>query len=209
MQQYPWSKREEIVFLGLHFCWISRLIACFTLLDQQHVFLTHLLGCKDCWHLCVHYVSKWLGRVLFPIWNNCTCCLECNTDFYLLHFQQISLVIHKFWLYAIDTAVSGNWTHRNSPWGALIQVIAAGGLHVVGTERHESRRIDNQVWTQSQRRLIITTSFCKLPRREFFWHYPVGCCRAANVLEFPKVLWYCKMLYCERTYHSWYLNKVR
>jgi hypothetical protein len=30
-----------------------------------------------------------------------------------------------------------------------MQVIAAGGLHVVGTERHESRRIDNQVsyWT--------------------------------------------------------------
>jgi len=27
----------------------------------------------------------------------------------------------------------------------LIQVITAGGLHVVGTERHESRRIDNQV----------------------------------------------------------------
>lgn len=26
-----------------------------------------------------------------------------------------------------------------------IQVITAGGLHVVGTERHESRRIDNQV----------------------------------------------------------------
>lgn len=25
------------------------------------------------------------------------------------------------------------------------QVVAAGGLHVVGTERHESRRIDNQV----------------------------------------------------------------
>jgi preprotein translocase subunit SecA len=25
------------------------------------------------------------------------------------------------------------------------QVISAGGLHVVGTERHESRRIDNQV----------------------------------------------------------------
>lgn len=68
-------------------------------LDEQHVFLIHLLGCKDCWHLCVHYVLKWLGRVLFPIWNNCTCCLECNTDFYLLHFQQISLVIHKFWLY--------------------------------------------------------------------------------------------------------------
>jgi len=27
----------------------------------------------------------------------------------------------------------------------LLQVVEAGGLHVVGTERHESRRIDNQV----------------------------------------------------------------
>lgn len=26
-----------------------------------------------------------------------------------------------------------------------MQVVSAGGLHVVGTERHESRRIDNQV----------------------------------------------------------------
>lgn len=26
-----------------------------------------------------------------------------------------------------------------------LQVVEAGGLHVVGTERHESRRIDNQV----------------------------------------------------------------
>lgn len=25
------------------------------------------------------------------------------------------------------------------------QVVLAGGLHVIGTERHESRRIDNQV----------------------------------------------------------------
>ena len=25
------------------------------------------------------------------------------------------------------------------------EVIAAGGLHIVGTERHESRRIDNQL----------------------------------------------------------------
>lgn len=26
-----------------------------------------------------------------------------------------------------------------------LQAVAAGGLHVIGTERHESRRIDNQV----------------------------------------------------------------
>lgn len=28
---------------------------------------------------------------------------------------------------------------------SFLQVVSAGGLHVVGTERHESRRIDNQV----------------------------------------------------------------
>lgn len=30
-----------------------------------------------------------------------------------------------------------------------MQVVAAGGLHVVGSERHESRRIDNQVFFSS------------------------------------------------------------
>lgn len=30
-------------------------------------------------------------------------------------------------------------------------VIAAGGLHVIGTERHESRRIDNQLRGRSGR----------------------------------------------------------
>ena len=34
-----------------------------------------------------------------------------------------------------------------------VQVVGAGGLHVVGTERHESRRIDNQV-------LVITLLTC-------------------------------------------------
>ena len=33
---------------------------------------------------------------------------------------------------------------RRSREGAR-EVIAAGGLHIVGTERHESRRIDNQL----------------------------------------------------------------
>ena len=37
-------------------------------------------------------------------------------------------------------------------WNALHgQVIAAGGLHIVGTERHESRRIDNQLRGRSGR----------------------------------------------------------
>ena len=31
------------------------------------------------------------------------------------------------------------------------QVIAAGGLHIVGTERHESRRVDNQLRGRSGR----------------------------------------------------------
>ena len=37
-------------------------------------------------------------------------------------------------------------------WEALhAQVIAAGGLHIIGTERHESRRIDNQLRGRSGR----------------------------------------------------------
>ena len=31
------------------------------------------------------------------------------------------------------------------------QVLAAGGLHIIGTERHESRRIDNQLRGRSGR----------------------------------------------------------
>src|SRR5690606_39954841 len=31
------------------------------------------------------------------------------------------------------------------------QVVAAGGLHIIGTERHESRRIDNQLRGRSGR----------------------------------------------------------
>ena len=37
------------------------------------------------------------------------------------------------------------WQHRHE------QVVAAGGLHVIGTERHESRRIDNQLRGRSGR----------------------------------------------------------
>jgi preprotein translocase subunit SecA len=42
-------------------------------------------------------------------------------------------------------AVRGAWQQRHD------QVIAAGGLHIVGTERHESRRIDNQLRGRSGR----------------------------------------------------------
>src|SRR5690606_32247378 len=36
-------------------------------------------------------------------------------------------------------SVKAAWEERHA------QVIAAGGLHILGTERHESRRIDNQL----------------------------------------------------------------
>jgi len=42
-------------------------------------------------------------------------------------------------------AVRKDWQQRHE------QVIAAGGLHIVGTERHESRRIDNQLRGRSGR----------------------------------------------------------
>src|SRR5581483_6092716 len=41
--------------------------------------------------------------------------------------------------------VSTEWQARHD------QVVAAGGLHIVGTERHESRRIDNQLRGRSGR----------------------------------------------------------
>jgi preprotein translocase subunit SecA len=42
-------------------------------------------------------------------------------------------------------AISTDWQARHE------QVLAAGGLHVIGTERHESRRIDNQLRGRSGR----------------------------------------------------------
>jgi preprotein translocase subunit SecA len=41
--------------------------------------------------------------------------------------------------------LTSEWQHRHD------QVIAAGGLHIIGTERHESRRIDNQLRGRSGR----------------------------------------------------------
>jgi len=55
-------------------------------------------------------------------------------------------------LEALDSAeedkipeISANWQKRHD------EVIASGGLHIVGTERHESRRIDNQLRGRSGR----------------------------------------------------------
>jgi preprotein translocase subunit SecA len=46
---------------------------------------------------------------------------------------------------AARTAVEADWKHRHE------QVLASGGLHIIGTERHESRRIDNQLRGRSGR----------------------------------------------------------
>ncbi|HJW81066.1 MAG TPA: preprotein translocase subunit SecA [Acidiferrobacterales bacterium] len=44
-----------------------------------------------------------------------------------------------------EQKIREDWQHRHD------QVLAAGGLHVIGTERHESRRIDNQLRGRSGR----------------------------------------------------------
>ncbi|MDH3266182.1 MAG: preprotein translocase subunit SecA, partial [Gammaproteobacteria bacterium] len=46
---------------------------------------------------------------------------------------------------ADEEAIRADWEQRHK------QVIAAGGLHIIGTERHESRRIDNQLRGRSGR----------------------------------------------------------
>ncbi len=46
---------------------------------------------------------------------------------------------------AARAAVEADWKQRHE------QVIASGGLHIIGTERHESRRIDNQLRGRSGR----------------------------------------------------------
>ncbi len=51
-----------------------------------------------------------------------------------------------------DEQLLGRATELENEWQRLHeQVIAAGGLHIVGTERHESRRIDNQLRGRSGR----------------------------------------------------------
>jgi preprotein translocase subunit SecA len=46
---------------------------------------------------------------------------------------------------AIETEIRGKWNADHE------EVVAAGGLHIIGTERHESRRIDNQLRGRSGR----------------------------------------------------------
>jgi preprotein translocase subunit SecA len=46
---------------------------------------------------------------------------------------------------AARAATEADWKRRHE------QVVAAGGLHIIGTERHESRRIDNQLRGRSGR----------------------------------------------------------
>jgi preprotein translocase subunit SecA len=51
-----------------------------------------------------------------------------------------------------DEQLAGRAHELENEWQRLHeQVIAAGGLHIVGTERHESRRIDNQLRGRSGR----------------------------------------------------------
>jgi preprotein translocase subunit SecA len=55
-------------------------------------------------------------------------------------FQRESLVAK-----GLDTEVSDNWKSNHAV------VLSSGGLHIIGTERHESRRIDNQLRGRSGR----------------------------------------------------------
>jgi len=64
--------------------------------------------------------------------------------------KQIDLVREKDDLDAAEKERRAGELRRE--WQALHnQVIAAGGLHIIGTERHESRRIDNQLRGRSGR----------------------------------------------------------
>ena len=51
-----------------------------------------------------------------------------------------------------DIVLGGKQEEGDQDWEAKHQqVLDAGGLHVIGTERHESRRIDNQLRGRSGR----------------------------------------------------------
>ncbi len=51
-----------------------------------------------------------------------------------------------------EVASQQEWEHEEKQWQKRHdEVIALGGLHVIGTERHESRRIDNQLRGRSGR----------------------------------------------------------
>ena len=47
------------------------------------------------------------------------------------------------------------------------RVLELGGLHVIGTERHESRRIDSQLRGRAGRQGVVRPSFMFRPRMIF------------------------------------------
>ena len=62
-----------------------------------------------------------------------------------------------------DIVLGGKQEENDKDWADKHkQVIEAGGLHVIGTERHESRRIDNQLRGRSGRQGDpgFSNSFC-------------------------------------------------
>jgi len=76
-----------------------------------------------------------------------------------------------------DAAKQTQAKQLNDEWQSLHDhVVAAGGLHIIGTERHESRRVDNQLRGRSGRQgdpgssaflsvagRCITAHFCRRP----------------------------------------------
>ena len=68
-----------------------------------------------------------------------------GTDIVLGGSTQIEIDTLKNPTQAQLTQIKDDWQARHE------QVLAAGGLHIIGTERHESRRIDNQLRGRSGR----------------------------------------------------------
>ena len=58
-------------------------------------------------------------------------------------------------------AIKATWKERYET------VMAAGGLHIIGTERHESRRIDNQLRGRSGRRIYLNEGKLNMMRKAF------------------------------------------
>ncbi len=59
------------------------------------------------------------------------------------------------------------------------EVVAAGGLHIVGTERHESRRIDNQLRGRSGRQGDPGSS-------RFYLRSKIRCCAFSRPIASPR-----------------------
>jgi preprotein translocase subunit SecA len=68
-----------------------------------------------------------------------------GTDIVLGGSLKVELESVPFEDAAQHQAVEADWKRRHD------EVVAAGGLHIIGTERHESRRIDNQLRGRSGR----------------------------------------------------------